>query len=95
MHWLPRRGLIAETCQLIETAREMEQQNPIGIGAVTEFDGLFRAGFRSLVASLVESTRQAQAGDDGQAFDEKAIAETLIPLLETIDRNDARQLAGS
>ena len=62
MHWLPRRGLIAETCRLIETAREMEQHNPIGIGAVTEFDGLFRAGFRSLVASLVESTRQSTEG---------------------------------
>ncbi len=84
MHWLPRRGLIAETCLLIETAREMEQQNPIGIGAVTEFDGLFRAGFRSLVASLVESTRQAQTDDGQHPFDEKAIAETLIPLLEKL-----------
>jgi hypothetical protein len=46
MHWLPRRGQISETCRLIETAREMEQSNQIGIGAVTEFDALFRAGFR-------------------------------------------------
>ena len=45
MHWLPRRGLIVEACRLIETAREMEQQNSIGIGAVTEFDGLFRDRF--------------------------------------------------
>jgi hypothetical protein len=61
MHWLPRRGLLAETCLLIETAREMEQSNPIGIGAVTEFDSLFRTGFRSLVASMVESTRHCLA----------------------------------
>lgn len=58
MHWLPRRGLIAEACRLIETARRMEQQNPIEIGAVTEFDGLFHAGFGSLVSAIVESTRQ-------------------------------------
>lgn len=81
MHWLPRRGLISETCRLIETAREMEQSNQIGVGAVTEFDGLFRAGFRSLVASLVESTRHASCGRER---DEKEVAETLIPLLERL-----------
>ncbi len=81
MHWLPRRGCLAETCRLIETAREMEQHNPIGAGAVTEFDGLFRAGFRSLVASLVESTRQSFNEPE---VDEKLIAEKLIPLLERL-----------
>ncbi|NND95842.1 MAG: hypothetical protein HKN47_00765 [Pirellulaceae bacterium] len=83
MHWLPRRGLISQACQLIETARQMEQQNAIGIGAVTEFDGLFRAGFRSLVASLVESTRRPFQ-QKGQGDDEKAVAEQLIPLLERL-----------
>ncbi|MGB7346204.1 MAG: hypothetical protein WBD20_18445 [Pirellulaceae bacterium] len=81
MHWLPRRGLISPACQLIETARQMEQQNSIGIGAVTEFDSLFRAGFRSLVASLVESARQLFSRQ-GQANDEKVIAAKLIPQLE-------------
>jgi len=70
MHWLPRRGLFVETCRLIETAREMETSNPIGAGAVTEFDGLFRAGFRSLVASLVESTKQSQS--DGELVGDSA-----------------------
>ena len=83
MHWLPRRGLISETCLLIETAREMEQSNQIGIGAVTEFDGLFRAGFRSLVASLVESTRHSSCCAE-EPLDERVIAETLIPLLERL-----------
>lgn len=83
MHWLPRRGLMAETCRLIETARQMETNNTIGAGAVTEFDGLFRAGFRSLVASLVESTKQSLP-DGSEASDEKAIAETLIPFLERL-----------
>lgn len=90
MHWLPRRGLVVQACQLIETAREMEQRNSIGIGAVTEFDGLFRAGFRSLVTSLVNSAR---SGEDratkknepcrDREIDE-AVAEDLIPLLERL-----------
>lgn len=85
LHWLPRRGLISETCRLVETARQMEQQNPIGAGAVTEFDGLFQAGFRSLVASLVESTRQSIDGSAKKTKQsEKRIAEVLIPLLERL-----------
>ncbi len=83
MHWLPRRGLIAEACRLLETARQMEQQNPIGQGAVTEFDGLFRAGYRSLVASLVESSRHSLSEQEADV-DEAAIADTLIPLLERL-----------
>ncbi|TWU54408.1 hypothetical protein Poly51_31270 [Rubripirellula tenax] len=85
MHWLPRRGLICETCRLVEMAREMEQQNPIGIGAVTEFDGLFQAGFRSLVASLVESTRQSVQGSSECSKEvDREIADQLIPLLERL-----------
>ncbi len=80
MHWLPRRGLIVEACGLIETARQMEQQNSIGIGAVTEFDGLFKTGFRSLVASLVESTRQSV----DQNCEEAELADELIPQLERL-----------
>jgi hypothetical protein len=57
LHRMPRRGLIIEACRLVEAARLMEQHNPIGSGAVTEFDGLFRIGFRSLVTSLVASVR--------------------------------------
>ena len=55
--WLPRRGLWLETCQLIETARRMERNNPVGPGAVTEFDELFKVGYRSLVESLVTSAQ--------------------------------------
>jgi len=57
LHRMPRRGLFVESCRLVEAARLMEQHNPIGSGAVTEFDGLFRIGFRSLVTSLVASVR--------------------------------------
>ncbi len=61
LHWMPRRGLIVETCRLIETARQMEQRNPIGAGAVTEFDGLYRAGYRSLVGSFADSVLHCTA----------------------------------
>lgn len=55
LHRMPRQGLFVEACRLVEAARMMEQNHPIGMGAVTEFDGLFRIGFRSLVTSLVAS----------------------------------------
>jgi len=54
---LPRLGLYVETHRLIETARDMERNNPVGPGAVTEFDELFRIGYKALVESLVVSAR--------------------------------------
>jgi len=50
---LPRLGLFVEACQLLETARVMERDNPVGPGAVTEFDELFKTGYKSLVECLV------------------------------------------
>ncbi|WP_164102770.1 hypothetical protein [Candidatus Laterigemmans baculatus] len=76
LQWLPRRGHFVEACRLIETARVMEQQNPIGPGAVTEFDGLFRIGFRSLVSALVQTVRGWKDGENAD--------DTVIPLLEKL-----------
>ena len=56
LRWLPRLGLLVESFQLIEAAREMERDNPVGPGAVTEFDELFRIGYKSLVEALVDSS---------------------------------------
>lgn len=53
--WLPRSGRLREACQLIEAARLIEKDNPVGPGAITEFDELFSIGFRSLVESIVTS----------------------------------------
>jgi len=53
--WLPRLGLILESCRLIELARQMERDNPVGAGAVTEFDELFKIGYKAIVKSLVHS----------------------------------------
>ncbi|KAA5545155.1 hypothetical protein FYK55_05635 [Roseiconus nitratireducens] len=83
MHWLPRRGLISEACRLIEVSRRMEQQNSVGIGAVTEFDGLFRDGFRALVEALTAAVVSDQSGDQSPT-DDAAVAESLIPLVERL-----------
>ena len=53
--WLPRQGLFKQACQLIETARFMEHNNPIGPGAVTEFDDLFHLGYVSMVRAVVRN----------------------------------------
>ncbi len=53
--WLPRQGMFFQACQLIETARYMEHINPIGPGAVTEFDDLFQLGYISMVRAVVRN----------------------------------------
>jgi hypothetical protein len=53
--WLPRLGLIRETCQLLDLAQQLESDNPVGQGAVTEFDSLFENGYQAIVRAVVES----------------------------------------
>jgi hypothetical protein len=61
---LPRLGCFVATCRLIETARDMERNNPVGAGAVTEFDELFKTGFKSLVHALVDSSETWETIED-------------------------------
>ena len=53
--WLPRLGLVRETCQLLDVAQRMEHQHPVGRGAVTEYDRLFENGYQAVVRCLVAS----------------------------------------
>ncbi len=53
MTTLPRLGLLRETCDLIQLARNMEADHPVGPGAVSEFDRLFTTGYQALVEALV------------------------------------------
>lgn len=53
--WLPRQGLFQSACQLIETARFMEHQNPVGNGAITEFDEMFKMAYRAMVRAVVKN----------------------------------------
>jgi hypothetical protein len=61
LSWLPRAGLIWETIQLVEVARFMEHHNPVGTGAVTEFDELFEMAYKSVVRMVVLAAHQWQA----------------------------------
>jgi hypothetical protein len=53
--WLPRQGLLYQAIQLVDTARHMEHHNPVGAGAVTEFDDLFQIAYESMVRCLVRN----------------------------------------
>ncbi len=55
LSWLPRLGLIRETCQLLDVAQAMEADHPVGPGAVTEYDRLFTGGYQAIVRALVAS----------------------------------------
>lgn len=55
LSWLPRLGLIRETCQLLDVAQSMEAEHPVGPGAVTEYDRLFTEGYQAIVRALVAS----------------------------------------
>ncbi|MEZ6133969.1 MAG: hypothetical protein R3C53_03565 [Pirellulaceae bacterium] len=72
--WLPRQGFFYHTCHLIETARFMEHHNPIGPGAVTEFDDLFKLCFVSMVRSVVQNSinwriDELRAGESLESMD--------------------------
>ncbi len=97
--WLPRQGFFYQTCHLVETARFMEHHNPIGPGAVTEFDDMFKLGFVSLVRAIVQNfvnLHQLQSASaqgqsavnldqrDGQHLDDlEPASDEMISVLET------------
>ena len=56
--WLPRLGLVRETCQLLDVAQTMEAEHPVGPGAVTEYDRLFTCGYQAIVRCLVDVGRR-------------------------------------
>ncbi|HZZ72573.1 MAG TPA: hypothetical protein VFE24_09985 [Pirellulales bacterium] len=79
---LPRLGLLREACQLIAAARVMEQDHPVGAGAVSEFDRLFDRGYKALVESLVEAARDEQPPPP--ALDAETPDEVLIAHLQQL-----------
>jgi hypothetical protein len=60
--WLPRLGLVRETCQLLDIAQAMEIEHPVGTGAVTEYDRLFTRGYQAIVQALVASAEDWDTG---------------------------------
>ncbi len=71
---LPKLGFFVATCRLIETARDMERNNPVGPGAVTEFDELYKIGFKSLVHALVNSSERWKEDATSGAVDASLVA---------------------
>jgi hypothetical protein len=59
--YLPRLGLLQETCWLIETVQDMELDHPVGPGAITEFDQVFEVGCKAIVRGLVLSSETWKA----------------------------------
>ena len=52
---LPRLGMFVETCTLTQTVLNMEQLHQVALGAVTEFDELFKVAYTSMVGVLAEA----------------------------------------
>jgi hypothetical protein len=79
--WLPRLGLIRETSQLLDIAQAMETDNPVGPGAITEYDRLFMRGYQAIVAALVASAETWQADQAvGEAGREQVAAASRAAL---------------
>jgi hypothetical protein len=85
--WLPKLGLIRETCELLELAQQLETDNPVGQGAVTEFDTLFENGYQAIVRAIVES---AELWDAGRRSSRKHDADHL--LVDVLQQLTERQL---
>ncbi|MCO6456418.1 MAG: hypothetical protein J5I93_14050 [Pirellulaceae bacterium] len=81
--WLPQLGLLRECCQLIETARHMERNNPVGPGAVTDFDALFKTGYRAVIQAIVTSSQTWPAAQ----FDPETRCRVLIDCLEQVSES--------
>lgn len=86
--WLPRQGLFYQACRLVDTARHMEHSNPVGHGAVTEFDDLFQIAFKSMVRCLVRNAYHWQSDPKTNVVREKRAGRALSgkkPKLESLE----------
>ena len=81
---LPRLGMLRESCQLIQTARAMERDHPMGPGAVTEFDRLFEIGFKAIVEMVVESSSRWPRGRSSSEAAEESANADLIDCLQQV-----------
>jgi hypothetical protein len=84
---MPALGLFEETHLLTRTTLEMERNNPVGGGAVTEFDEIFEVAYTSMVEALVKSTAELkkQRLDQPEADEKEIKAETRTVLFDCIE----------
>lgn len=72
---MPSLGLLTETFELTQTTLRMERENPIGRGAVTEFDEIFEVAFTSMVHVLVQANEKIRERKIGEGQDKKSVVE--------------------
>jgi hypothetical protein len=87
--WLPRLGLIRQTCELLDLAQQMESDHPVGQGAVTEFDRLFENGYQSIVRALIAAARkwdQEQPAERAQQSDHLLVDALQLLTERQLDR---------
>ena len=77
--YLPRLGLLTETCRLLETAQRMEAEHPVGPGAITEFDRVFEIGCKAITQCLVVSSADWQAGKKASGRRQAATSVAFFP----------------
>lgn len=84
--WLPRLGLVRETCELLDVAQRMEIEHPVGQGAITEYDTLFEQGYQALVECVVASAdtwdNTGSGGAPGLRRSDQLLVEALQDLTE-------------
>ena len=85
---LPRLGLLREACQILETARIMENNRTFSAGSVSEFDRLFEAGYKALVESVVSVSADWPVPESererGHEFADGALVDALEGLTESL-----------
>lgn len=77
---MSRRGLLRESCRLLEIARQMDRVRPVGAGAVTEYDELFDLGVRSIVSAVLAAFAPAGNGSGRQPLSEKDSSRLMTAL---------------
>ncbi len=66
---LPQMGMFSETCILTQTVLHMEQNHPVALGAVTEFDELFKVAYCSMVSAMVDASHRMNESEEEKEED--------------------------
>ncbi len=83
---LPRLGLLQETFELLQLARDMEFEHPVGRGGVSEFDRLFTVGYRAVVEQIIRSATNPQSAGAGQRETDDVDSELVDCLNEVTEK---------
>jgi hypothetical protein len=82
---LPDVGMFVETWVLTQTVLRMEKKHPVALGAVTEFDELFKVAYTSMVEALVDATDGNAVGERDEKEEDlfecqKLLTESMLQL---------------